>query len=145
LIVGGDNAKLADDAPRLMACHNDLMAVAVASTGRAQQAIVSEQITELEIEQRSKFTEAITHKARSRQEVIDELRNEKLKVQEARKSGVVISDSKVDEAVAEMARRMNLTSERLSEIFVSLGSSTDTLKHRIRADLAWQEYTRSSR
>ena len=63
----------------------------------------SEPITELEIQQRSRLTEQSTRKTPARDEVIDELRKEKLKVQEAREFGVEVSDSEVDQAYANMA------------------------------------------
>ena len=48
-------------------------------------------ITEFDIEQRSKLKQLSPGNAPSRAQVIDELRNEKLKVQEARKFGVTVS------------------------------------------------------
>ncbi len=49
-------------------------------------------ITALDIEQRSKLTQMSTHKTPPRQEVIDELINEKLKVREAKKWGLEVTD-----------------------------------------------------
>src|SRR5262249_59755246 len=60
----------------------------VATAANAQQVVVivnGEPITALDIEQRSKLILLSTHKAPARQEVLDELINEKLKVKEAKK------------------------------------------------------------
>ena len=55
-----------------------------------------EPITALDIEQRSKLTQISTQKTPPRQEVIDELINEKLKVREAKKWGLEVTTSEVD-------------------------------------------------
>jgi peptidyl-prolyl cis-trans isomerase SurA len=114
-----------------------------ASTALAQTvgAIVdSGPITELEIQQRSRLTELLARKTPAREEVIDELRSEKLKVHEAKKFGVEVPDSEVDEAYAALASRMRLASEQMTGWLVRAGANADTLKHRIRADIAWQRY-----
>jgi peptidyl-prolyl cis-trans isomerase SurA len=85
----------------LLAAMMMVLAPAAASIGRAQEVVVivdGEPITDLDIEQRSKFTQLATRKTPSREEVIDELRKEKLKMHEARKAGLEVSDSEVDEA-----------------------------------------------
>jgi peptidyl-prolyl cis-trans isomerase SurA len=105
----------------------------------------SEPITELEIQQRSRLTEQSTRKTPAREEVIDELRKEKLKVQEAREFGVEVSDSEVDQAYANMASRMLLTSEQLTGQLARSGINADTVKHRIRADMAWGKYKQRQR
>jgi peptidyl-prolyl cis-trans isomerase SurA len=102
-------------------------------------------VTELEIEQRSRLTELSTRKTPTREEVIDELRKEKLKISEARKFSVEVSDAEVDEVYATMASRMRLTPERLTEQLARSGVYVDTLKHRIRADLVWARYKQRQR
>ena len=114
-----------------------------AGTAFAQTAGVvadSEPITELEIQQRSRLAEVSTHKKPSREEVVDELRKEKLKVQEARSAGIEVADSEVDQAYAYMASRMMLTPEQLTGQLARSGINADTVKHRIRARMAWGKY-----
>jgi peptidyl-prolyl cis-trans isomerase SurA len=127
----------------LLAAAMIFVAADTASIGHAQDAGVTvgdEPITELEIEQRSKATQLTKRKTPSREEVIDELRDEKLKVQEARKAGLEVSASEVDQAYAEIGRRMRLTPEQMTERLVQGGVSVDTIKHGIRADIAWKKY-----
>src|SRR5712691_13311910 len=95
-----------------------LTAPMLATSARAQQVVVivnGEPITALDVEQRSKLTQLSTHKVPPRQEVIDELINEKLKVREARKWGLEVSDSEVDQAYASMASRMRMTADQLTQ------------------------------
>ena len=61
-----------------------LVASLPATTARAQQVVVivnGDPITALDIEQRTKLTQLSTHKAPPRQEVLEELIDEKLKIQ----------------------------------------------------------------
>jgi peptidyl-prolyl cis-trans isomerase SurA len=133
-------------------CRNLLTAALLAAgvwalggVARAQQVVVivnGEPITALDIEQRSKLAELSTHKAPARQEVLDELINEKLKVREAKKFGLEISSSEVDSAFATMAGRMRLTPDQLTDQLAKSGIHVATLKARIKADLTWPQLVR---
>jgi peptidyl-prolyl cis-trans isomerase SurA len=131
---------------RLFAATLLALAAAVAATGaRAQQIVVivnGEPITALDIEQRSKLVQLSTHKAPARQEVLDELINEKLKVREAKKWGLDVSNAEVDNAFASMASRMRSTPEQLTQQLAKSGVNVATLKARIKADLAWPQLVR---
>ena len=112
-------------------CRNLLTAALLAagvwapgSVAHAQQVVVivnGEPITALDIEQRSKLAELSMHKAPPRQEVLDELINEKLKVREAKKWGLEVSNSEVDQAYASMAGRMRLTADQLTQQLAKSG------------------------
>src|SRR5581483_2324673 len=66
-------------------------------------------ITELDISQRSKLIQESTHKAPSRQEVIDELINDRVKISKAKSYGFEVADKEIDEAYRNMAVRQHLT------------------------------------
>jgi peptidyl-prolyl cis-trans isomerase SurA len=122
-----------------------LAAAVPATTARAQQVVIvvnGEPITALDIEQRTKLTQISSHKTPPRQEVIDELVNEKLKVREAKKWGLEVSTSEVDQAFASMASRMRFTAEQLTQQLGRSGINAATLKHRIKADIAWPQLVR---
>jgi peptidyl-prolyl cis-trans isomerase SurA len=131
---------------RLLAAAVLAFAAALATTGAtAQQVVVivnGEPITALDIEQRTKLIQMSSRKTAPRQEVIDELIDEKLKVREAKRWGLEISDSEVDQALATMAARMHYTPEQLEQGLAKSGIHIYTLKHRIRADLAWTQLVR---
>ncbi|MGZ8321635.1 MAG: peptidylprolyl isomerase [Rhodoplanes sp.] len=112
----------------------------------AAQAVVlmvnGDPITAYDIDQRAKFTQLVSHKAPARQDVVDELINEKIKVQAGRRYKLEISDSDVDASFAEMGKRMNLSAQQLSQTLEKAGVNPGTLKARIRADMVWQQIVR---
>src|SRR5260221_6686676 len=118
---------------------------ALATAARAQQVVVivnGEPITALDIEQRTKLNQLSTHKIPSRQEVLDELINEKRKVREAKKLGLEIPSSEIDTAYASVASRMRLTPEQLTEQLAKSGVNAATLKARLKADMTWPQLVR---
>ncbi len=97
-----------------------------------------EVITDYDIEQRTKFHTLSEHKAPARQNVIEELIDEKLKVQIGRRYKIELSDSDIDSNYADMAKRMHLTSDQLTQTLAQGGVDAKTLKARILADTTWQ-------
>jgi peptidyl-prolyl cis-trans isomerase SurA len=104
--------------------------------------VTGDPITDYDIEQRSKLNFLTTHKQSNRQEVINELIDEKLKIKEAKKYGVDPSASDIDQAFGQMSTRMRITSEQLTKSLESQGIRADTLKARIKADMVWTSLVR---
>ncbi len=116
-------------------------ALAAPSRALAQHVVLivnGEVITDYDIDQRTKFNTLSTHKTPARQEVIEELIDEKLKVQIARRYKLDITDSDVDSSYGDMARRMHLSADQLTQTLAQNGIDAKTLKARVRADLNWQ-------
>jgi peptidyl-prolyl cis-trans isomerase SurA len=116
-------------------------AIATPSRALAQHVVLvvnGEIITDYDIDQRAKFDTLSTHKTPSRQEVIEELIDDKLKVQIARRYKLDITDADVESSYADMAKRMHLTSDQLTQTLAHDGIEAKTLKGRVRADLSWQ-------
>jgi peptidyl-prolyl cis-trans isomerase SurA len=101
-----------------------------------------EPITGLDIEQRTKLNFLTTRKQMSRQEVLDELTNEKVKVKEAKRFGVDPTASDVDQAYTGMSQRMRLSPEQLTKSLESQGVRPETLKSRLKAEMVWGSLVR---
>ena len=101
-----------------------------------------EPITGLDIEQRTKLNFLTTRKQMSRQEVLDELTNEKVKVKEAKRFGVDPTASDVDQAYTGMSQRMRLSPEQLTKSLESQGIRPETLKARLKAEMVWGSLVR---
>jgi peptidyl-prolyl cis-trans isomerase SurA len=122
-----------------------LLAAATSVPARAQNVVVivnGDPITALDIEQRSKFIHLSTQKTPMREAVLNELVDEKLKIKEAKRWGIEVADSDVDSTYASMGSRMRLTADQLTQSLAKSGVTPNTLKTRIRADLAWQSLVR---
>jgi peptidyl-prolyl cis-trans isomerase SurA len=101
-----------------------------------------EPITEYDIDQRSKLDFLSNHKQASRQDVLNELIDEKVKIKEAKKFGVDPSDSDIDQSYAQMGSRMHITPEQLTKSLETQGIRADTLKARLKTDLVWGSLVR---
>jgi peptidyl-prolyl cis-trans isomerase SurA len=120
-------------------------AVSLPAAALAQQmaAMVNgDLITTLDVSQRIKLTELSTHKVQARQEALDELIDEKLKLQVAKKYIVEISDKDVNGAFDGIARRAGRTSKEFADSLTAAGISVPALKDRIKADIAWSSIVR---
>jgi peptidyl-prolyl cis-trans isomerase SurA len=119
--------------------------MACASPSHAQSVAVmvnGDPITSYDIEQRSKLNVLSTHKPADRQQVINDLVDEKLKIKEAKKFGVDPTSTDIDQAYASMSSRMRITPEQLTKSLESQGIRPDTLKERIKADMVWTSLVR---
>ena len=101
-----------------------------------------EPITNYDIEQRTKLNFLTTHKQPTRQEVVEELIDEKVKIKEAKKFGVDPSSSDIEQSYAAMSARMRISPDQLTKSLESQGIRSDTLKSRIRADMVWTSLVR---
>jgi peptidyl-prolyl cis-trans isomerase SurA len=131
--------------PLVLACAAGLVLLGWTMPLHAQTVVVmvnGEPITSYDIEQRSKLTTLTTHKPAVRQQVIDELIDEKVKIKEAKKFGVDPTATDIDQSFAAMSSRMRVTPEQLSKSLETQGVRTDTLKARIKAEMVWTSLVR---
>src|SRR4051812_42092310 len=101
-----------------------------------------EPITNYDIEQRTKLDFLSTHKQSSRQEIIDTLIDEKVKIREAKRFGVDPTSSDIDQSFAGMSQRMRITSDQLAKSLESQGIRPETLKARLKAEMVWTSLVR---
>jgi peptidyl-prolyl cis-trans isomerase SurA len=129
----------------LLGCVAALILIGGAPPSYAQTVAVmvnGEPITDYDIEQRSKLDLISTHKPPARQDVINELIDEKVKIREAKKFGVDPSSSDIEQSYAQMSSRMRITPDQLTKSLETQGIRPDTLKNRIKADMVWTSLVR---
>ena len=122
-----------------------LVVLAVGGGTLAQSVVVfvnGDPVTAIDVEQRSKFLVLTGQKQPSRQEVLDQLIDEILKVREGKRWGIEASDADVDTNYTRMARGMGRSPDQLTQELSQKGISSSTLKSRIRADIVWQQLVR---
>ncbi len=131
--------------PAALAVACLIAAAAASGTARAQQVLMvvnGDVITAYDVEQRMKFVQLSTRKPGVRNEVIDELIDDKLKVQFGRRYKIEIPDSEVDAQFADMGNRMHMSAEQLTQALAQGGVDAATLKAKIRSDTVWQNIIR---
>ena len=104
--------------------------------------VSGEPITTLDIEQRTKLNFLTTRKQSPRQEILDELINDKVKIKEAKRFGVDPGASDMDQAFAGMAQRMRISPDQLTKSLESQGVRPETLKARLKAEMVWGSLVR---
>jgi len=137
-------------APRVMmlACAGLLAFCALLllpAPARAQQIVAfvnGEPITKYDVEQRSKLIQLSTRKAAPAKQVLEELINEKVKVSEAKKFRLTVSDAEIDNALVSMGQRMRMNKAQLVQVLARSGIRVETLKAQIEAGIAWNQLVR---
>jgi peptidyl-prolyl cis-trans isomerase SurA len=131
--------------PLTLGCAALLLLTVCGSQLHAQSVAVmvnGEPITHYDIEQRSKLNFLTTHKPADRQQVINELIDEKVKIKEGKKFGVDPTASDIDQSYSAMSSRMRITTEQLTKSLESQGVRPDTLKARMKAEMVWTSLVR---
>lgn len=122
------------------------LAAAPDRSAHAQNAVVvvnGDPITNFDIDQRAKLMQLSNGgKAASRQEAMEELINDRVKIKEAKKFNLDMSPSDVDAQYAVTGARMRLTTEQLNKVLEGRGIRPETLKLRIKADFVWSQLVR---
>jgi len=77
-----------------------------------------------------------------RKKALDELIEERLKLQEAQRLGITIDDSQVDDIIKNIAARNKKTPEQFAQDLKRMGVDVNTMRERFRATLAWNAVVR---
>lgn len=96
-------------------------------------------ISDVEVSQRLKLLQL--EGRNGSKAALEELIDEQIQLQEAKRLNIEISDSQVDQAFLSVARNIKVSEDNLRSILAQNGVSIDTLRNRLRAALAWQEVT----
>ena len=129
----------------ILGCAVALALMGYGSPLSAQTVVVmvnGEPITNYDIDQRSKLNFLSTHKPPVRNEVIDELIDEKVKIKEGKKYSVDPSTSDIDQAYVSMSTRMRIGPEQLTKTLEAQGIRPDTVKSRLKAEMVWNSLVR---
>lgn len=132
----------------LIACAV-LAVAALANHGAGASSILrlvnDEPITSFDVEQRAKFVSVTQRKGVTKSlksEALEELTDEALKRQEAKRLGISADPSEVEARYADIAQRVKMSPAQLSKAFASVGVNVETLKRRIESDLLWRDVVR---
>src|SRR5262249_18703194 len=100
-------------------------------------------ITDLDIQERGRMMTIFSHGKEGEKQAVDELIDEVLMTQEAKRRNVVISDEEVDGELAARARAAKLTADQFTQAMRQAGISPQTFKAFLRANMAWARVVRA--
>jgi len=113
-----------------------------ASAASIAVTVNEEPITDVEIQQRAQLLRLEGRGASNsdrlqiaRQELIDD----QLKLQEAQRLGISVSENEVDNAVQSLARNMRISTNNLDRVLTQNGVNPSILRERLRAQLTWNK------
>jgi peptidyl-prolyl cis-trans isomerase SurA len=95
-------------------------------------------ITSYDIAQRARILPLFGNKG-GEKAAAEDLIDEMLKLQEARKRGVNISNGRVDDAYASLGAERQLSVKQLSQELGRIGIEADSMKRWIKAQMTWRE------
>jgi len=98
-----------------------------------------EPITGHDLASRTKLFQGGNQKPPPREQVLEELINEKIKIQHGKRNDVKITDVDVERAFATMAQRSNRSAAVFTAALQQSGIDPNTLKQRLRAELTWRQ------
>ena len=129
----------------LLAIGAGLVLTGLPAPSRAQNIVVmvnGDPITDFDIEQRSKLDQLTTQKTPSRQDVINSLIDDKVKLKEGKKYGVDPGISDINQSYEAMAQRMRISPEQLTKSLEVKGVRPETLKGRMKSEMVWTSLVR---
>jgi peptidyl-prolyl cis-trans isomerase SurA len=120
-----------------------LYLASAAASQETVKVVDGQPITNLDVEHRTKFLQMSKKRLPEQQEVIDSLIGEIRQIAEGRRHGIEISDEDVDHAYEQVAIRMGIDQPKLTQLLFAGGASEDTLKRRLRAQIALKKLARA--
>jgi peptidyl-prolyl cis-trans isomerase SurA len=100
-------------------------------------------ISDLQIAQRAKLMSLERHTGNLTQAATEELIDEALELQDAKRYNITVSDADIQEAFVNMARGLKISPDKLSQVLGMNGVGMQTLKDRIRATLAFNHISQN--
>lgn len=119
-----------------------LTSTAEVSAQSIRVVVNGEAVTSNEIATRARFLRMVernTTGASVERSAMEELVDERLKLQEAKRVGIEVSQAQVENAFAGIASRLKITPAQLAQGLAAQGVSAETVKSRIRTQMVWQQ------
>lgn len=119
-----------------------LGAMCIPAGAQVVMVVNGDPITAYDVDQRTRLMQLTGNRGITRQQVLDDLINDRLKLSDAKRYKLEISDAEVNNAFATIARNSRSTPENFAKSMAGAGVNPSTLKARLKADLAWSQIIR---
>ena len=132
---------------RLIASLAVVLMLSAPQFAAAQTTIVAvvngEPITSYDLRQREALMRLTGVRGNVRQQALDELIDDAVRITEAERYQVSASEGQVNAAIAEIAKRVKLSPGQLGQALGQSGVNIETLRDRLRAQIAFNSLTRA--
>lgn len=118
---------------------------ALAQSSSIKVVVNDDAVTSMDVSNRARLLQ-IANKlapAAAQKAALEELVNDTLRLQEAKRRGVVIPEGMVDQAISEIAGRSKMNPSQFAQALRGAGVDIRTLKDRIRVQMAWGRVVRA--
>ncbi len=102
-----------------------------------------EPITSQDVKNRTAMLRVFSRGKQGEKDAIEQLIDERLMMQEAKRRSMVASDEKVDEEFASRAKDAKLGPEKFSQAMRQAGFDPETFRDFLRANMGWREIVRA--
>src|SRR5262249_11388808 len=114
-----------------------LLAFVTPSRAQVVLFVNGDPVTNLDIEQRGKLVQLMMGKSAARQELINDIIDDKLKIQIAKRFRVDVTEADVEKQFAEMGGRMRMARQQFEQVLTQNGVEPATMKEHIKAEISW--------
>lgn len=97
-------------------------------------------VTEFEIEQRQRFLSLLNAPGATRDAVLEELINERLRDQAVEMAGLTLTQEALDNGKEEFAGRVNLSAEEFVTVLEENGVAAESFDDFVRSGVAWRDF-----
>lgn len=127
----------------ILAVAATTLAIPSVQAQTAIKVVVNDQaITSYDIAQRARLIQLTSGSKNATQAATQELIDDALKLSEAKRMRVNVTDKEVDEAFASIAERLKMGPAQLSKALSGSGVNPATLRSRLKAQIAWSQLVR---
>ena len=102
-------------------------------------------VTKYDVDQRQKIARLVENRQLSRQQAIDEVVDDRLKVQEGQRLGFKVTEAMVDDTFDRLAQSNGRTAFDFTKALRQSGIDAKALKGKYRADIAWDAVLRGAK
>ncbi len=123
-----------------------VMLCATATPAAAQRIVVmvnGDPITSYDVTQLQRLHRLIENKSISDKQALEDLIDERIKIQQAKRMGMDVDQEDVDRMYNSVAQRSGRTAAQLTAGFAQAGLDARTFKNKLKADYIWGQYVRS--
>ena len=100
-------------------------------------------VTEFEIQQRSRFLQALNSPGGDRASVLEELIRDRLRLAETRQRGITLNEGALEQGLVDFAARANVSVEEFTTALGSVGVEPETFRDFVAVSLIWRDYIRA--